>query len=164
VADELMSLVKREAMKAGRDVGADPKVKGHITAPGDALKVIDLFSALEGRFRPRADLLASVIVAGADIGLSKKDWCSILGLRPRTLNGVPKRAESGLLWGFDVGLALEAAVHGDSYRQITKGKLPHFGGDLTERILARCGQQRLAHEVHNAFRDVLDLVRLGYQG
>jgi transcriptional regulator with XRE-family HTH domain len=88
----------------------------------------------------RAALLARAVVSGPTLALTRPDWQRVLLLEARVLEGVPPHGHS--IPGFEVGAALEAAIHGQTYAEYRA---------IRERELAELfGNHRLMRELEDA--------------
>lgn len=93
--------------------------------------------------------LAYALVAGELVAMERRAWLRLLAAKPRLLRGVPPSARvDGVLvyQASEVGLALEAAAHGQSYSELTANRSSTDGAAL-QGIWSRLGMERLDVEL-----------------
>jgi transcriptional regulator with XRE-family HTH domain len=93
--------------------------------------------------------LAHAIVAGQAVSMERRAWLRLLGAKPRLLRGVPPSGRVDGVPVYDapsVGLALEAAAHGENYSELAADRDPKDGPALQEFWIA-LGMTRLDLEL-----------------
>lgn len=138
VAKRLVSRLVRSARTERKEIG-------------DAARLSDgeFVKELKRQARPLMRLLAYATVAGEAVAMEKRAWCALLATTHRVLRGVRSSAVKNGVAVYpaaEVGLALEAAVRGQSYRDFVASRSPRDPPPLKQFWIA-VGMDRLGAEL-----------------